>query len=194
MTLLFIVFEDLWFLTDITLHCLYSLPPTPTPTPNRFLSAFQSFSSINRAFKKKIRADELAFKFSGYWECDNKRAQVLCGVECSCLCYVFYSKNLTHDPSSLCLPVSVLQVSFIRVRVFASCRRTEISTDLPVRGKTLLPFHLSLLSTSHSPVLTFILFRFVKKTKTTSNLENCDINELTSHCSLNSCGPLLPVY
>lgn len=29
----------------------------------------------------------------------------------------------------------VFQVSFICVRVFAARRRTEISTDLPVRGK-----------------------------------------------------------
>lgn len=41
---------------------------------------------------------------------------------------------------SLCLSVSVFQVSFICVRVFAACRRTEISTDLPVRGKTFLQF------------------------------------------------------
>lgn len=37
--------------------------------------------------------------------------------------------------TDLSLFVSVFQVSFICVRVFAACRRTEISTDLPVRGK-----------------------------------------------------------
>lgn len=38
---------------------------------------------------------------------------------------------------SLSLPFSVFQVSSICVRVFAACRCTEISTDLPVRGKKL---------------------------------------------------------
>lgn len=41
------------------------------------------------------------------------------------------------------LLVSVLQVSFICVRVFAPCRRTEISTDLPVRGKKFFQFLLN---------------------------------------------------
>lgn len=44
---------------------------------------------------------------------------------------------------SLCLSVSVFQVSFICVWVFTACRRTEISTDLPFRGKTF--FHFGLL-------------------------------------------------
>lgn len=41
---------------------------------------------------------------------------------------------------SLCL----FQVSFICVRIFVACRRTEIRTDLPVRGKKLFEVNSSL--------------------------------------------------
>ena len=47
-----------------------------------------------------------------------------------------------HTDLSLSLSLSVFQVSFICVWVFAACRRTEISTDLPVRGKKFFQFDL----------------------------------------------------